>query len=84
MLRPEPTIPPGCASCARSRRLAGPPPAEPSPLMARRSLSRRLAVIDVPLAWLRAAGREAGGSVNDAFLAALVGGLRIYHERRRR
>ena len=47
--------------------------------MQRRSLSRRLAVIDVPLDRLRAAGKEAGGSVNDAFLAALTGGLRLYH-----
>src|SRR5687767_12464943 len=47
--------------------------------MVRRGLSRRLAVIDVPLDRLRAAGREAGGSVNDAFLASLVGGLRLYH-----
>jgi hypothetical protein len=48
--------------------------------MAERSIGRRLATIDVPLASLRDAGREAGGSVNDAFLAALTGGLRIYHE----
>jgi WS/DGAT/MGAT family acyltransferase len=62
-------------------RLAGASPAAPSPLMTRRSMSRRLAVIDVPLKFLRDSGREAGGSVNDAFLAALTGGLRIYHER---
>jgi diacylglycerol O-acyltransferase len=79
LLRPEPTIRSGLRFVRSLQRLAGPPPAEPSPLMARRSLSRRLAVIDVPLAWMRAAGREAGGSVNDAFLASLVGGLRRYH-----
>ena len=79
VLRPEPTIASGLRFARSLRRLAGPPPAEPSPLMARRSLSRRLAVIDMPLAWLRAAGKEAGGSVNDAFLASLVGGLRRYH-----
>jgi len=33
-----------------------------------------------PLADLKAAGRAAGGSVNDAFLAALLGGFRRYHE----
>jgi diacylglycerol O-acyltransferase len=78
--RPEATISSGLRFAGSLRRMAGPPPAEPSPLMARRSLSRRLAVIDVPLSSLRAAGKEAGGSVNDAFLAALTGGLRLYHE----
>ena len=79
VLRPEPTVSSGLRFVRSLQRLAGPPPAEPSPLMAQRSLSRRLAVIDMPLAWLRAAGKEAGGSVNDAFLASLVGGLRRYH-----
>lgn len=80
LLRPEPTIRSGLRFARSLGRLAGPPPADPSPLMAQRSLARRLAVIDVPLFWLRVAGREAGGSVNDAFLAALTGALRIYHE----
>jgi diacylglycerol O-acyltransferase len=80
LLRPEPTLRSGLRFARSLGRLAGPPPAAPSPLMARRSLARRLAVIDVPLAFLRAAGREGGGSVNDAFLAALTGGLRRYHE----
>ena len=79
VLRPEPTIRSAVRFARSLARLAGPPPAAPSPLMAQRSLSRRLAVIELPLAWLRAAGREAGGSVNDAFLASLVGGLRRYH-----
>jgi len=80
LVRPEPTLRSGLRFARSLGRLAGPPPAEPSPLMARRSLARRLGVIDVPLAHLRAAGREAGGSVNDSFLAALTGGLRIYHD----
>jgi diacylglycerol O-acyltransferase / wax synthase len=78
--RPEPTITDGIQFVQSLARLAGPPPADPSPPMANRSLSRRLQTLDVPLEWLRAAGKEAGGSVNDAFLAALTGGLRIYHE----
>jgi hypothetical protein len=40
----------------------------------------RFLVHEVPLADLKAAGRAAGGSVNDAFLAALLGGFRRYHE----
>jgi WS/DGAT/MGAT family acyltransferase len=81
IVRPEPTISSGVRFVRSLARLAGPSPAAPSPLMTRRSISRRLTVIDVPLKSLREAGREAGGSVNDAFLASLTGGLRIYHER---
>ena len=51
-----------------------------SPVMTRRGLGRRYAPIDVPLAGLKQAGRVAGGTVNDAFLGAVTGGLRRYHE----
>jgi diacylglycerol O-acyltransferase / wax synthase len=51
-----------------------------SPVMIRRGLGRRYAPIDVPLAGLKQAGRMAGGTVNDAFLGAVTGGLRRYHE----
>src|SRR5919108_48708 len=74
VLRPEPTIGSGVRFARSLARLAGPPPAAPSPLMAERSLARRLAVIDLPLAWLRAAGKEAGGAVNGAFPASPPGG----------
>ncbi len=50
-----------------------------SPIMQRRGLVRELRVHEVPLADLKAAGRAAGGSLNDAFLAAVTGGLRRYH-----
>jgi hypothetical protein len=40
----------------------------------------RLLVLDVPLAGLRNAGKAADASVNDAFVAAVLGGLRRYHE----
>ena len=51
-----------------------------SPLLARRSRSWRLDAIDVPLGELKAAGKAAGGSLNDAYIAALLGGFRRYHE----
>lgn len=60
--------------------LAAPPPADPSPLLAPRSLRWRFEALDVPLAGLRAAAKAAGGSVNDAFVAALLGAFRRYHE----
>jgi WS/DGAT/MGAT family acyltransferase len=52
-----------------------------SPLMTGRSLKRQLASLSVPLAELKAASAAAGGSLNDGFLGAVTGGLRIYHER---
>jgi diacylglycerol O-acyltransferase len=54
---------------------------EPSPLLARRSLHRRLDTIDVPLGELRTAAKAAGCSVNDAYIAALCAALRLYHDK---
>ncbi|HWG72651.1 MAG TPA: wax ester/triacylglycerol synthase domain-containing protein [Acidimicrobiales bacterium] len=52
-----------------------------SPVMTGRSLRTRLAVLTYPLDVVRAAGRAAGGTVNDAFLAGVTGGLRRYHDK---
>ena len=58
------------------------PVSEPlSPLMRGRSLRLHLDVVAVPLASLKAAARKAGGTLNDAFVAGAVEGLRLYHER---
>jgi diacylglycerol O-acyltransferase / wax synthase len=57
------------------------PVGEPlSPLLRGRSLSVRFDAVRVPLAALRAAGKKADGTLNDAFVAAVCGGLRRYHE----
>ena len=50
-----------------------------SPITGARSLGRRLAALDVPLDDLKRAAKSAGGSLNDAFLAAVVGGMQRYH-----
>ena len=63
-----------------ARRMLGPPPAEPSPLLRRRSLVTRTHVLELPLTDLRTAAKAVGGSVNDAYLAALCGGLGRYHD----
>jgi WS/DGAT/MGAT family acyltransferase len=60
-------------------RLLKPVPAPASPVLHGRSLARRLGVLEVPVEDLRRAGKVAGGSINDAFLAAEVGGLSRYH-----
>ncbi len=52
-----------------------------SPLMRERKLVRHLSVHTVPLAGLKSAAKTNGGRLNDAFLAAITGGLRIYHEK---
>jgi WS/DGAT/MGAT family acyltransferase len=58
------------------------PVSEPlSPLMRGRSLRLHLDAITLPLAQLKAAARKAGGTLNDAFVAGVVEGLRRYHER---
>lgn len=53
--------------------------AEPSPLLRRRSLSRGAISFDVTVDALKKAGRAAGGSLNDAYLAGIGGALRRYH-----
>jgi len=51
-----------------------------SPIMRGRTLGRDLATLEVPLDRLKAAGRSVGASMNDAFVAGVVGGLSRYHE----
>lgn len=68
------------AFAASLRRVAGLATGAPSPLLSPRSLAWRFEVAEVPLADLKAAARSGGGSVNDAFLAAVLGGFRRYHE----
>lgn len=65
---------------ASLERAAARSPAPPSPLLAPRSLQPRFEALDRPLPELRAAGDAAGGSIDDAFVAALLGGLRRYHQ----
>jgi len=51
-----------------------------SPIIGARSMARRLAALDVPLDDLKRAAKAVGGSLNDAFLASVVGGVQRYHE----
>jgi diacylglycerol O-acyltransferase / wax synthase len=55
--------------------------AAPSPLLARRSRSRRVFSIDLPLSQLEAAADIAGGSLEEVFLAGVCGALARYHEK---
>ena len=56
------------------------PVSEPlSPLMRGRSMRLHLGATSVPLVGLKAAAKKAGGTLNDAFVAGVVEGLRRYH-----
>lgn len=56
------------------------PVSEPlSPLLRGRSMRLHLDTLQVPLAELKAASRKADGTVNDAFVAGIVEGIRRYH-----
>ncbi|WP_344069065.1 wax ester/triacylglycerol synthase domain-containing protein [Nostocoides vanveenii] len=57
------------------------PAAKGSPLFeGRTGAAWRFGVLECELADLKAAAKAASGSVNDAYIAALLGGMRIYHE----
>ena len=53
-----------------------------SPLWTERSLGRQLETFEVPLAEVKAAAGRLGGSVNDLFVAAALGGAGTYHRDR--
>jgi diacylglycerol O-acyltransferase len=72
----------GAVAMARSvYRTAGPSSGAMSPLMRERATTRHLAVMEVSLDALKTAAKAADGTVNDAYLAVVTGGLRRYHER---
>jgi WS/DGAT/MGAT family acyltransferase len=77
---------PGSAVAAAARftgsvRRTAARPAEPSPLLRRRAgRDWRFGVFECPLPDLKAAAKAADGTVNDGYIAVLLGGLRRYHE----
>jgi diacylglycerol O-acyltransferase len=79
VVAPVATLADGVATVRSAARAALPPTLTGSPVLRARSLNRRFEALDVDLATLKAAGRAAGGSLNDAYLAALFSGVRRYH-----
>lgn len=60
-------------------RVAGPPPPNPSRILRGGSRRKwRFGTMECDFADLRRAAKAAGGSLNDAFVSALLGGLRRY------
>jgi diacylglycerol O-acyltransferase / wax synthase len=62
------------------RRVLSPPEAPHSPAMTGSGPGYRVDLFDVSFDELKTAAKAAGGSVNDAFLAGILGGVRRYHE----
>jgi WS/DGAT/MGAT family acyltransferase len=69
------------ATAGSVARMLAPATSPLSPLMTDRSLSVRFDTIVAPLEDMKAAARKVDGKLNDAFLAAVAGGLRRYHDR---
>ncbi|HEB90075.1 MAG TPA: wax ester/triacylglycerol synthase family O-acyltransferase [Deltaproteobacteria bacterium] len=61
------------------RRIAANPDVEGSPLLYKRSLSWHFMALDVVFADLRAAAKAVGATINDVYLASLLGAFRMYH-----
>ena len=79
VIAPVATLTDGVEAVWSAARAALPPTLTGSPTLRARSLNRRFEALDLDLATLKAAGRAAGGSLNDAYLAGLLGGIRRYH-----
>ena len=79
--RPIATVRTAAATTASVYRTIRPISRTGSPLVTERGLIRRLAVHRVPMTQLREAAHHCGGALNDAFVAGVAGGLRLYHEK---
>ncbi len=70
------------ASTARSiGRTLAPATGPMSPVMRERGLGRRLDSFDIALDDVKRAAKATGGSINDVFVASVIGGLQHYHAR---
>jgi len=67
-------------TAASAARLLRPAPTPESTLMTGRSLSVQFDTLSIPLVETKAAAKAAGGRLNDAFVAGVLGGFRRYHD----
>lgn len=68
------------ATVSSAARLLQPAPAPCSPLFSGRGVHRRFEVVAVPCGGLRAAAAATGKTLNDVFVAGVLGGLVRYHD----
>jgi len=71
----------GVVEYAQSLRRTLAPGPEPSPALRRRGVKRHYLTLQLPFDDIRRAAKAVGGSVNDVYIAALLGGLARYHQR---
>ncbi|RZL82443.1 MAG: DUF1298 domain-containing protein [Rhodococcus sp. (in: high G+C Gram-positive bacteria)] len=76
---PRATCRDAAAVAGSTLRLARPVVSTLSPVMTKRSTRRHCAVLDVPVEALAQAAAAGAGSINDAFLAAVLLGMAKYH-----
>ncbi len=69
------------AAISSARRILTPVPGAKSSVMGGRSLDLEFHSLTVPLRSMKQAGRRVGGTVNDAFIAAIALAVRGYHLR---
>ena len=67
-------------TASSAARMLAPSPTPLSPVMRGRSLSVQFDTISLPLEDAKAAAKVAQGKLNDAFVAAVLSGMRQYHE----
>ncbi|WP_082972776.1 wax ester/triacylglycerol synthase domain-containing protein [Mycobacterium sp. E2497] len=79
--RPVTTLRSAATTAASVYRTVRPINRPGSSLATDRGLIRHLAVHQVPTRPLREAAHRCGGALNDAFVAGVAGGLRLYHEK---
>lgn len=79
--RPVDTVRSAATTAASVYRTVRPINRTGSSLATERGLIRRLGVHQVPMRPLREAAHRCGGALNDAFVAGVAGGLRLYHEK---
>ena len=60
-------------------RVVSDPEVEGSPLLFKRSLAWHFMALDIEFADLRAAAKSVGATINDVYLASLLGAFRMYH-----
>ncbi len=79
--RPASTMRSAATAAASVYRTVRPISRTGSSLVTDRGLIRRLRVHQVPTRPLREAAHRCNGALNDAFVAGVAGGLRLYHEK---
>lgn len=77
---PKHSVEAGTDFASSASRLLAPASEPLSPLMRKRSLSTHLAVLAMPFRALKAAGKANGCTLNDAYMAAVAGAIRSYHD----